>query len=546
MEIDNRKLTFIDVFRVDLIRKKILYNLPTLYDFGSLAKTCRSVNYLIYNDVIRKDMFRFFDEQHIFIKYYGERWVPNRGNIDGVEFFADEEFYMELERAQKFNGETIIFKNEINFEITNVLEDISMYNNELFVNKFIKECDFNCDTRKEATNLELRIDDVLANRNNHCLILYIICYMEHPNITRIKIPDTAFMSDSTTYTNLKSSIFNGFPKFHELIICAPRMQSGFRRFMKNKNILENILKELSKKENATLTLECYSEEWNVFVNVVHMIRELSLKYNVKIKCDVGHIIPLQETRRDIVCSTERCILFPIEGLISSFFNYISSFSMFFCTFRNLQYFINLEKMELRLSHFDIIGESKKIRTFNYDILSLKTCNRLKHVKIEFLDELMDDEDINYEAIYSNVKFISSLMPKCVERLELWNVPGMSNDIMKIINENMPIIKILVTWEVTYKDIDCLNILQNLKAYVSYQSISVEIPRTVELLAIGSTNYSENDEMEKKMMYEEILRKHSERFSKRVQSSQGRYIFFNDVRMWSKYKRLFQNNLYFFC
>ncbi|CEF64996.1 Hypothetical protein SRAE_1000324900 [Strongyloides ratti] len=538
-------ITFIDLMEISLIRKKILQKLSTFCDISNLAKTSKYMDYLIYHEKIRRDMFRYFDEQYILIKTKGNPEIKDIQNLHNINYLKDEEFCKELETVQNFNGETITFKNEITFEIVNTLENINANLIDMFIKRLIIEANINCSFRKHVTSIEFKIEDISFSQNNHNLVLHTISYMNHQNIKRIKIPDIVFMSDVQKYDNLKTEIFGGFPKFNELIITVVHIQAGFIRLIKNKCILEKILKELSRRKNATLTLECYSDEYNIFINLAYMIQKMATKYQIKVKCDIGHIIPLLKRRRDLICSTERCVLYPIENIVTSFFNYISGFSMFMVVIKNLQHFINVEKIEIRISLLNIREEMKKKNLSDLSILSLKQCNKLRKIKIEFLENFNDIEDCNNEILYDDLQFIVSILPKCIERVELWNIPNLTKDVMKRLNECLPNIKILVTWEVTFKDFDCLSILKNLKAFVSYQNFFIHIPDTIKLLAIGSNNCLEADDT-KKLLSQQLIKKYSERFSKRVQSSRGRFIFFNDIKQWKKYKRLFQDNFYFFC
>uniref|UniRef100_A0AAF5CXT2 Uncharacterized protein n=1 Tax=Strongyloides stercoralis TaxID=6248 RepID=A0AAF5CXT2_STRER len=538
-------ISFMDLMEISLVRREILQKLPTFHDISNLAKTSKDMNFLICREKIKKGMLRYFDEQHILIKIEDPSNTLNLKNLNKIEFLKDDDFSKEFENVQNFDGETIIFKNEVDLEIFNTIKYLDKSSINSFVKKLINEANVNCHPRGNVTNLKIKVCDNSFDQNFPSFLLYMISFMNHDNIKQIKIPAVTFTSDFEMYDNLKSNIFEGFPKFNELVISVLHIQTEFTKLVRNKSIFEKILKELSRRENATLTLECFTDESNVFIKFAHMIQKIAANYQIKVKCDVSHIIPLIEENCSLLCSNEKSILHPIEKIITSFFNYIQSFPMFLVAIRNLQYFTNLEKIEIRISLLNIKNEIKKIDSFDVNILSLKECKKLKQIKIEFIRYYKSPGDMDTNIIYEDLEFIASIMPKSVERLELWNIPKLSNDVIRRLNKCLPNIKVLAIWEVTFKDLDCLNLFQSLKAFICYQNIHIKIPDTIELLAIGSTGYL-NDYVSGRNISQELIKSYTERFSKCVQSSQGRYIFFNDIKQWEKYKQLFQNNYYFFC
>uniref|UniRef100_A0A0N5BSY6 SCP domain-containing protein n=1 Tax=Strongyloides papillosus TaxID=174720 RepID=A0A0N5BSY6_STREA len=131
-----------------------------------------------------------------------------------------------------------------------------------------------------------------------------------------------------------------------------------------------------------------------------------------------------------------------------------------------------------------------------------------------------------------MKIIVSMMPKTVEMLKLTRMDYLTKEVTEVINQFMPNIKLFVTQNVSFKDLDCLSSFKHLQAFIYNQNYPIHIPGTVKLVGICN-HYIHNDgNLEIITFNQELINTYSKRFSKRLSSEFRGCIFFNDIRQWS--------------
>uniref|UniRef100_A0A0N5BV65 F-box domain-containing protein n=1 Tax=Strongyloides papillosus TaxID=174720 RepID=A0A0N5BV65_STREA len=534
-----KNLTFLKLMEINLIRKSILARIKTFEDIQSLTKTCRLLNFYIQNDLIRKQILWIKDEQYVTIKveddFHGD---SNMLYSNGIEFISKASNHDVLNGEINFNGEIVSSANCIFVQIKDATQNYRREKNELFFWNLAKEIKLNLKGRKNATT----IDFTGSFSNNSSTILNALCYMEHENIRKIKVPKNIFMSDYNGYDILSCDVFKGFPNLCELAIFGNINKNDFKRIVENKNVLEHVLKELSKKNNPRLVLTSTYNTYKTFIMYSHMFLNLAKKYGIEVSCNLINLLPLSDNKKSSFYSVERCSYFePISKHISSIANNIINCRVFLNVMKNSQTLTNLEMLIISFRFFDIKKGLQRMDQLNCDALSLKHCKKLKRVVLYFEGYGEKKADLRVTTFHSNLKYLTSLMPDSVERFDLVNGFELTNEITETINKYMPKIKSFTTYEVSYKDSNCLEALKNLQEFISYESLNIVIPSTVKFLAI--LQRSSHDNYTVKPLSQELFKTYSSRFKKHLQSTKGDNIFFNDILQWDMYKRIILGSYY---
>ncbi|CEF59834.1 Hypothetical protein SRAE_X000157800 [Strongyloides ratti] len=532
-------LSIIEIIGIGIIRKEILKQLSSFVDISNLSKSCKWINFYIYNESIKRNMFCFTDFPKITIKIKdGLLMNPIIPNLEDIEFKTDDESNKVLDDAKNFLGEAIVKKNQILLYINNNIERVNQNEHDLFIEKFVKELNINRPIRREATILDFGIPS--SNRQyiiyNHHMIFYALSHMHHDNITRIVVPTYSFMSDISKYEDLSENIFDGFPKFHELVIYASLLETSYSKLINNKSILERVIRDLGKRDNATLVLVHLNRESNYVINFVHMIMKIASKYNIKVKCDADSLI---DSRKDIIPSPERYTFNSIAEIITSVKCSTGNPKMFINFMKNVQYLENLETLDLSYRILDVERSRKTNNDLNSGKLSFKKCKKLRKIKLKFGESFDETYGIKTDTLNNILKFLVSMMPNSVEILELWHVYDLTKELTNIINDYLPNIKVLRTFDVSYKDPDCFTSFKNLQACLFCDNYPTKIPDTVRLFAVKYLNIEDDDE-EVMFANQQLVKSYSEKFTKSLQDIDGTYIFFNDIGQWDMYKCAFWN------
>lgn len=532
-------ISIIEMLGIGIVRKEILKKLSSFMDINNLAKTCKWINFYIYNETIRRNMFCFTDFPKITIKLRdGIITNPLIPSLEDIQFINDEESCKILDEAENFLGEAIVKKDQILLYINNFIENVREDDYELFIKKFVQQMNINRPIRKYATILDFGVPS--CNRNNilynHHMILYAIKYMHHENVTRIVIPTYSFMSDATRYRELRDNIFNGFSKFHELVIYGSLLETNYTKLINNKSIIEKVLEELATKENATLILVHLNREIYPVMSFVRMIMEIAERYNIKIKCDAESLV---DPRKDIISPNEKYSFILIADTITSVKCSIGNPKMFINFMKNIQYIKNLETLDLSYRIMDIERSCKTNSDLYSGFLSFKQCKKLRRIKLKFAESFDSNYGFKNEKLQNVIKFIVSLMPTSVEVLELWHVNNITEEFTSVINDFLPNIKVLRTFDVSYKNPDCFKSFKNLKALLFCDNYPTNVPDTVKFLVLKYLNKEDDDE-EVIEANQQLLQSYSEKFTKSLQDIDGTHIFFDDIGQWDKYKRLFWN------
>ncbi|CEF62802.1 Hypothetical protein SRAE_1000107100 [Strongyloides ratti] len=523
------------VMEIGIIRKKILDHIPSFNSISNLAKTSKYLDYLIYNEKITRKMLQYFDKQKIVIKFEGEVSKNiNKLKLEDINIIEDKEFYERLDNVKDFFGEVFICKSLIQINIENYVQKCREKDRKHFIKLFIDKMYLDCMVRREATNLKLSGDF----HKNEYMILHVLCYINHKNITSIRIPIYSFISSIKNYNGLKNNIFKGFPNLNELIIYGHSTDIDYINVLKNKKIIKHVLKDLSRKKNPTLILHFAKSNYKVF-DYLLVILKIAKKYKINLKSNGETIFPLFKLKENKPCSYTKCNHFPME-VITSYFNFeIYNSDQLLDIIVNLKCCSNLEKLELKINYNNIKEGLDKMMKSNSYILSFVQCKKLRKIKLDF-NGYCGKENIEDQLFCQDLEYLISMMPKTIEKLELNYAYNLTTKTTKILNEYLPNIKLLIMNNVSYKDFDCLKEFTNLQGLISNQNLPILLPRKLKLLTIKNNNTMDGQKI--KHIQIEFIKIFSEIFSKHLQYNKDYYIFFDDIRQWYMYKHLIQNYL----
>uniref|UniRef100_A0A0K0FFY7 BACK domain-containing protein n=1 Tax=Strongyloides venezuelensis TaxID=75913 RepID=A0A0K0FFY7_STRVS len=488
---------------------------------------------------IRKNLLCYDDRQHITIEPREGTPMNLRGTpLRNIEFNSEDEYLDEdLENPYEYPGEVMARENCIKIIYCNGVQKVYRGEHRLFIKKLVKAINLDSPIRKNADVLEFKMDICY----NFYMVLYALKDLRHDNIKRIKLPECTFLDKPYHYKELRTGIFDGFPKFHELEITANYTEEMIVDLMKNNKVFDLFLKELSKRKNARLILPKLDGEFYRSIEYVFMILKISMKYNVKIICEVRNIYKLLDSGCCVYCPVAECMLFPIRNFVRTFGNEFRNEVEFISVMNCLKSFKNLESLTLEFEYFKTKKDIKIIRQNNISAISLRKLKSLKKVKI-YVSEFFDFNDQALIHIYrNNLRFIASLMPRSVERLELVNGSGLTKKLAESLNRFMPNIKTFMSYDMPYIGADCLMPFKRLRAFIGINKYPEEVPRRVKLLAIGHWDSCDLDHGS--IVNHDLIKKYSERYSKSIQNDNGTHIFFDDVKNWNAYKHLIK--MYYF-
>uniref|UniRef100_A0A0N5BSY4 F-box domain-containing protein n=1 Tax=Strongyloides papillosus TaxID=174720 RepID=A0A0N5BSY4_STREA len=523
--------TLLELMEIGLIRKKILRKIISFHDICNLAKTCSQMNFIIQHEKIKRSFMCYEDKQIVEIKI-NENFQSDLGipELEDIEFEKYNNSFQRINDLKLFHGEAICLKSCIIFYIHDVVEDFDKKERLLFVKRLVEELNFNSEIRKSTKILNFNIDSF----DNHDIILHSLCYINHSNIRRIEVPDTIFTGDKSKYDKLKCNIFENLPKFHELVIYATPSVDTCRRLVENKSIIEKVLKELSKKKNATLILGNLYHYYNKIISFADIFIEITRKYKIRIKCSVNFNCNRLFNRSCRNCSNEVCIFYPIKELVTSLKFESENFDKLFNVMKNWQYFTNLELLELSVSNIDINKCFEKVNVSNCSLL-LKECTKLRKIKLNLNISYNESDESKIQTVHNNLEFLIQLMPNTIQTLELINIADLTNNLSNLINKYMQNIKILIMDHVSFKDSDCLISFKNLECFILNENCIVQIPKNIKLFGIGHRNSKINNNSE-------IINIYTKKYSKCLKSMNDQYIFFNEIKYWDMYKNLIHDIL----
>uniref|UniRef100_A0A0K0EYH3 Transaldolase n=1 Tax=Strongyloides venezuelensis TaxID=75913 RepID=A0A0K0EYH3_STRVS len=530
-----RGASIYDAMRIGLVRKKILQNIESFNDIYNLSKTCKRINLYIDEESIRRRMMWLRNSKSIFIKLKEKSYVDSDVNLlslEEVEFEKRKRINSESREGDQFPGDIININNRVNFRFTNAIRKLNDNEYDIFAGKLAETMDLNCISFKDMQYLSLWSD--IFDRD---ISIYIIGYLKHNNVRCIEIPFAYLITDINKLKEINHNIFDGLPKLSKLIVNVSAPFIDFEEIVKNKDTIEYIFNDLSKVKDSSLVLLQTSIGDNMLIEYVKMIYKIARKYKItvryKIECSL-------ETSGKLIPILKKCNYFSLGKTITSLYSSLNNSIEFYGILRNVQHFVNLEKFQIEFHFFDIRKDLEDICGSNFKDLSFKHCKKLKNVfitvdyyKLSQIDSLEKEKIIN-----NNLRYLVSLMPSTVEILKIENFTNLTKDLLEMINNFMPNIKLLESLYVSYKNSDSLNVFKNLQYLKCINKDFIKVPETVKLFSIKQfeCRWNENSKHEN----ERNLKAYFKKFSKSLKTKNEEYIFFNNIIHWDHYKCIIQN------
>uniref|UniRef100_A0A913I332 F-box domain-containing protein n=1 Tax=Strongyloides stercoralis TaxID=6248 RepID=A0A913I332_STRER len=529
----NMDVSFLELMDDKLLRKNILKWIPTFKDLQNLAKTCRTMNLYIKNDIVRKEMFWYRDEEcmNLTCKDRSINGIQTL-NADNINILPGINGPVVSRIANNFNGEVVASSNCIFVKMDGHVSYLKREDNEFF-KVLVQKMNLNYGIRNNATILDF------TGADPYCayFILYALCYLEHENIRKIKIQIRTLMSDCSGSDNILCDIFKGLPNLCELVVFDNINLSRYDEIIEEKQVLNHVFRGLSKKVNPTFVLTNVYDTYETFDLYSKLFLGFADKYNVRIKFNLISLLPLPRSAKEPDSIYSQTNFLKVKNCVTSITNNIPNSRVFSKVINDVWHFENLEMIILSLRFSDIKKGLQRMNKLgcNNNTPSLKHCKYLKRVGLHFEGYQKKRHDLCVSTFYNNLIFLASLMPSSVKRFDLTCGFELTSDITRIISGYMPNIKLLLTCNVSYKDSDCLCAFKNLEALIFYDCHNIDIPETVEFLAILQGVSKNNNTY--RVFDGEILNNYAKKFRKSLRTTRGDYIFFNDIMKWDKYRRI---------
>uniref|UniRef100_A0A0K0F2X7 F-box domain-containing protein n=1 Tax=Strongyloides venezuelensis TaxID=75913 RepID=A0A0K0F2X7_STRVS len=530
--------SFVELMEINLIRKKIIKMLSCWSDFENLSKTCRWIHYLVNKENISRKIILYNDMPHIKIDGVRDSYestVRNQ-NINEITIKTDDRYFKTIDDGKKYNHEIIINGNCINLSIENGVGKLTKSDHETFIKQLTNEIEGICHLRKHSTTLRF-MEYYFAN---DYMLLHLLSHLKSHTITSIHIPLHSMMFGAQRYKGLNEDIFEGISKLNELVLFTSPAINEFTPYVNNRTIVDSILKSFSKKKNPVLVFKDLGCGYQLISSYIHMILGIAVKYEIKIKWNITSTFQFFNRKNNDRCSIGSCSHFPLEKFISTFSCSAREPETFIHTMNNMRRLVNLETLNLRIFFSNL---KEKMERMGIDIkdFSLRHCKSIKNLVLDFKEHLTINYKTDIKTIHDDLKYLASLMPTTIQKLEINNCQQLTKNVTEVITKYIPNIQLIIFNNVTYNDPDSLDSFKNLQVYISSNNFPPQLPNTVKFLAVGNGSklfFSNNDSPSNA---EEQLRKYSKMFSKNLYTNRDDNIFFDDLTTWEEYRNLLMDN-----
>uniref|UniRef100_A0A0N5BZ95 F-box domain-containing protein n=1 Tax=Strongyloides papillosus TaxID=174720 RepID=A0A0N5BZ95_STREA len=530
-----RSASIYDVMRIGLIRKKILQNIVSFNDIYNLSKTCKRINFYIDEESIRRRMMWLRNSKGIFIKLKEKSNIDSDVNLlslEEIEFEKSKRFNSEPCEGDQFPGDVININNRVNFRFINAIRRLNDNEHNIFAEKLTETMDLNCVSLKDMQYLSLWSD--LFDRD---ISICIIGYLKHNNVRCIEIPFAYLTTDINKLKKINHNIFEGLPKLSKLIVNVSGPFMDYEEIVKSRNTIEYVLNDLSKIKGSSLVLLQTSIGDCLLIEYVKMVYKIARKYKITVRYKIECVL---ETSGKLIPILKKCNYFSLGKTITSLYCSLNNSIEFYGILRNLQHFVNLEKFQIEFHFFDIRKDLENIYNSNFKDLSLKHCKKLKNIfiTVDYYKLSQIDSSKKEEIINNNLRYLVSLMPSTVEILKIENFTNLTKDLLEMVNNFMPNIKLLESLYVSYQDSDSFDVFKNLQYLKCISKDFIKVPETVKLFSIKQyeCRWNKNSKHEN----ERNLKAYFKKFSKSLKAKNEEYVFFNNIMHWDHYKCIIQN------
>uniref|UniRef100_A0A0N5BVA6 F-box domain-containing protein n=1 Tax=Strongyloides papillosus TaxID=174720 RepID=A0A0N5BVA6_STREA len=532
---DTKKISFINIMEVGLVRKKILGYLPNFKDIYCIASTCWELNQFITNEKITRNILYDYCQFNIkLVKINDKREFINVQEDSKFEGYVFENldvlFAFKTKESEQYRRKRFICNDTV--EIAFLTEEREDFRQKYvpFIKKLAQKYKINFEERKDLTILKLHD----KNYNNSSIrLLHVLPYLYHENINTIIIPINYFSTFINKYNGLLNNLFNGFPKLYKLEFHISFCYIKIRNLIFNKDAIGEILRQLSKKNNATVHFKYFDDfdDISLVIKCFLLFLEFAMKYGIKITID-------DETLRVLKFHNIPNILkrynYSIEQHVTTCMDVIGSLhSDLHNCFKKMRYYENLEKVCLIFNYslYDCSLE-ENFKAFRY-IQSLNNLKKVVGLELTFVKHNTGISEDEIKIFHKNFKYLIRLLPSSVKRLYLYGIPKLTYDITKTIERYMPNIEVLSLYNISFEESDCLSVFKKLQAVAIRSDIPVKIPDSVKLFAVYTRESAEKD------INQKLTNEYSKKFSKRLIVRNVKNIFFNDINDFRLYRHLIQ-------
>uniref|UniRef100_A0A0N5BVA9 F-box domain-containing protein n=1 Tax=Strongyloides papillosus TaxID=174720 RepID=A0A0N5BVA9_STREA len=541
---DAEEISFINIMEISLIRRKILEYIPSFKDITCLASTCWELNKIIKNVKITRDLhFYFNDKIDIAFAKIDDIVRLTEGHIDVQEEskFEDCAFMEKFnfrnnggQKDEKLNIDKFICDNTVRISLLNIYGEVSSEKYVQFITKLAQQYKINSEERRNLTILKLH-DQRYGSKFN--ALLHVLPYLHHENINTIIIPIRFFSIDLIKYDGFLNNLFDGFPKLYRLGIDLSFRSNIYNNFSHNKNAIDKIMKQLSKKKNASIYFYKYDGSFFRTVYYFLVFFKIAMKYGIKVTMEDRTLLQLKERGiSDILMNHD----YPLERCVTASVNRIDFLdSSSYDCFRRMRCYENLKMVSLVFSYnLYLCSLEKDFKAFG-DIQSLNNLKKVIAIELTFVKHHDGIDEDEIEIFHKNVKYLIQLLPRSVERLQLFGIPKLNYDLTRTIRRHMKNIEVLSLCNVSIEETDCLSVFKKLQVVSIRSDIPIKIPDSVKLFAIYTRESAEQDIIKK------LTNEYSKKFSKKLTDNRGRDIFFNDINDWKCYNHMLRMEYSFY-
>uniref|UniRef100_A0A0K0F4V8 Radical SAM protein n=1 Tax=Strongyloides venezuelensis TaxID=75913 RepID=A0A0K0F4V8_STRVS len=161
--------------------------------------------------------------------------------------------------------------------------------NVSFIKKLTEELNLECTTRKDVKNLEFRF-----RGDTDYIILDVLNYMKHDNITKISLPVNCFTYPSNKYDMLNGNIFNRFSNLNDFTVTCPKVSNyDYSDFSYNEDVFDKFFQQFSTVKDAKISIESFissdntnEKEADHFIEIINIItkHDVKVKLRITVKC----------------------------------------------------------------------------------------------------------------------------------------------------------------------------------------------------------------------------------------------------------------------
>uniref|UniRef100_A0A0K0EYX7 RNA methyltransferase n=1 Tax=Strongyloides venezuelensis TaxID=75913 RepID=A0A0K0EYX7_STRVS len=272
------------------------------------------------------------------------------------------------------------------------------------------------------------------------------------------------------------------------------------------SIVDEIMRQLSKKKDATIHLDCNDDNLFSCTNDYFLVLfKISMKYGIKITMDEITLLLLKKLD---ISNILKYLNYPIEQCVTHCIGKIDilNYKTNDCI-RKMRCYENLKKITLM---FKYISRDYFLNKDDFEIIiSLKNHKKVEEFELIVFTRPCKGINKTIEILHKNIKCLIQLIRNSVKKLLLCGIPKLNHDITRTIERYMPNIEVLSLDDISFEERNCLSLFKKLKVVTISTFFPIEIPDNVNLFIIYTNQSTKND------TDQELIEEYSKKFSKRL-------------------------------